>query len=388
MRQPSRLLGLCVTRVADVFCLGGPNFDVTSAEPDNLRALGFSEDQFQAVKDELCVSRYGGEHAHGMGLSETILAQKLQVGGIRHIVHANGSRGGSLGFAPLFMLIVRAPLTPDCANLRTDFIVQSLQEDLFSVSNLFPACRLLFSDMKLEKSVTNWIVSSACTPMKEGSVRDYSGDCLLNRFVSDWNFLPFRILGDAASCLTFARVWWGSAHNYKYYYTLKFLPCIDTEKFLDVFGSNVTAKYGMSQMFHFYPLFKGLQAIKFADVNNDAVLCMVNMTVKVNGSARHILAGRPCQSRSGETVPLRVELESGRDIKRRVRRARARGTSQLLNSKERAAFTTSDSAKCLTRSYGGDSNSSDIVFTDCLPEPAKKSQTFTILRTQAIRQIF
>jgi len=75
-------------------CLGGPNFNPETAEPEYLKKIGFSEEDIKLVQEVLCFT-YFGSHQFSVsqggrgkvkwsdeGFSERILKRKLDNDGI------------------------------------------------------------------------------------------------------------------------------------------------------------------------------------------------------------------------------------------------------------------------------------------------------------------
>jgi hypothetical protein len=359
-----------------VFCLGGPNFEKKSLHHQNLLRIGFSELEIPHVMNAQC--EMSCSNINICGVSEQILARKLVYGGVSGIEASTTvnvtTTTLSIGFTPLFLLIVRYPLTPDCGNLRPDNLFDFL---LHQISNtaLITGCRTLFNDIR-DLVPNNF---STCSQLAMYDRREYAGDCLLNKFKSDWNFLPFRIIGGIINgvkhCLTFVLTS-GSQ------YILKFLPCIDVES-VEVSRVKYVYKYGRKQLFHFHPLLTSTQAIKFADDDNNAIQCVR----KAEHSSQGIV--KPCSSNA---VEFSIVLMNRGRIKSRVRRMRGKQGGQLLRRIEWVSFSilSSDSSPplCLTfikKDAINVDKSSDLELLPCQDEKIVKTTNVT---TTFLHQVF
>ena len=343
-----------------VFCLGGPNFDTKSLSPENLKRLGFTSDQVDTVIGESCGKRCPLEPA--CGYSEQILSRKVVQEGITN---------ANLGFAALFAVIVRYPLIPDCNRLRPDYLIARMRSIQTANTALHSGCRTLFSDIKTLNS-RNF---SSCGRIGLWSKIEYSGSCLLNRHQSGFEFLPFRIKmslnkTQPSQCLSYHRKEDKS-------YVFKFERCIEQEPII-LRKASFVFKYGRQQHFHFYPLSKGLQFIKFADPENNYVHCLSYQGSRIGATA--------CDEFS-----LRFFLK---DKRFRSRRIKLREPAHF-NLAERVSFIlpaqpNQRTTLCLSLSWSSLRNNteSDVELLPCKMNKRRgnaltsRSQIFTIERTR------
>ena len=344
-----------------VFCLGGPNFDPKSLSPENLMRLGFTSDEANTVISASCAKRFPLDFVSGY--SEQILSRKLVHGGLAD---------ANLGFAALFAVIVRYPLIPDCNRLRPDYLIIRVRSTHTANTALNSGCRALFSDLRHLHSLNY----SSCGRVGMWSKMEYSGNCLLSRFRSDFNFLPFRIKlsqnkTQPALCLSYHR-------NENNSYVFRFETCIEEERIVHR-KMNFVFKYGRQQHFHFYPMSNGRQHIKFADPENNYVQCLTYQDSH--------LRSLPCIAFSPNFYLQR----------RKARIRKAKQGSFPSHAADRVTFKLPAGPNhkmplCLTLSWGSRKNnsSSDVELLPCLTNKRRdsvlssRSQIFTIERTQTV----
>lgn len=229
-----------------VMCLGGPNMNKSTLEPTYLRSKGYSESDIRYVQDMKC---------EGTGFSETILLRKLEANGISYDAK-------TLDFASFFLVTIRKDtFTSFCEMMTyTCALLDILRGSRLSNAATSSGCRAFVQDLK---SLTASKYSNCIAPQTSRPFFQYDGDtCPLNKRVSDWNYMPFRLrmlrkFGDG--CLTVVR-----GTKEKGPLALAVQPCIEYENStLRGDCRRVNATYTGSQVFTFFPLLRDMQPVRY-----------------------------------------------------------------------------------------------------------------------------
>lgn len=238
-----------------VMCLGGPNMDKKTLERENLVLKGYSEADLRYVAEMKC---------EGTGFSETILFRKLTANGI-------STELKTLDFAPFFLVTIRKPSFAHFCELMTETcgLLDVLRDSRLSNAASGPGCLAFVNDLKL-LTASNY---SACTAPHTSQPAQYSGDsCPLNKQVSDWSYMPFRVrvaIKSGGGCLTADKAI-GSGQSLG----LTIQPCVDHENSTERgVCRRVNATYSISQVFSFFPLRQGPQPIRLHS-HNGVVYCL------------------------------------------------------------------------------------------------------------------
>ena len=258
-------------------CLGGPNFDPLSVDELKLKSQGFDDEDLKLASDSLCLNVWkGGPITYANhptlgkipwsdeGYSERILKRKLQVSGISLNL-------GTLIMHPFFVIIIRYPLLPLCNFLGPDNHIGWIRTRQTVSHGQYFGCRN-FIDEFTKLHLQNY---SSCDKNKD----ILHQTCLLDRSISDWNFMPFR--------LRFKPLRHNLCWTQKLDGSLSLLPCSNYHFHEGI--PNVNISYAAPQLFHMFPLKNKPQLIKNLGIfdsphgkNHDQVTCLTAGEIVAN----------------------------------------------------------------------------------------------------------
>ena len=320
----------------DVACLGGPNFDPNSVTPEALLVAGFTPPEISIIETELCTSKFPNaavsSKRNGMkwswaGISETMLKRKLKLNGI-HFDFQN------FGYSTFFGFIVRAPFDIRCHEQEPDSFIAWAKKyyqpsyalafvcysTSFEFQNFFSSRAFVRSSQRIPLLVTGRYnhkdkrkenVFSCPSKSMKTEVQHMTSvvasdevpklPCLLEKEITNWNFMPFRITmmhnipsvataSDSHSvpktryCMTADTINQGSLPQgaqqpqqqqqqiRDIYSELLAQPsvseCINRINLVAAAGRETyLMHYEISQLFHFYPTFTSPQPIFSIDIN-------------------------------------------------------------------------------------------------------------------------
>lgn len=351
-------------------CLGGPNFDLSSATPSSLKTrFNYSVAMINEV--QLCLCRTTQE-----GFSEQILRRKLASKGI-------SLWAKTLVFTSFFLVVVRKDWRNYCEFLRPDFFIGWLLKSQAANTALYPACLLMIKDLQREEA------APSCTPLSIAPIAlstnnsntspqksaIYNSNCLLNKAKSDWNFMPLRIQRPRASgggCLTLSPSSPSSKDADKKKDGLRMKPCIAHE--IVSFDTRVNGSYSISQLFFFHPLDANAQTVrhlKYSNTRNEH-LCLTISGDESGKALSSQLKGRmeSCRTVHNDDQLIQVMLYGRRKkVKKFSAAVSTQGGSMvaeaqpILRVKEYVSFIKR--GKCLLHSK----TSEEVVWGEC---PTKK----------------
>ena len=275
-------------------CLGGPNFDPLVMQEDSLRSKGLDDSDIKLANEVLCLEVYkngpktfqkhptlGRIPWSDEGYSERILKRKLMVDGI-------SLNYGTLIMHPFSLILTRAPLNPMCNFLHPENHIGWIRtRQSVSIAQYF-GCRFMFDEL----NVLHKADYAGCDA--DNDFVSHSGSCILDRSVTDWNFLPFRIRYKALRTKLCLQQYLNGS--------LAFSPCLNYHQ--HPVTPNINISYSAPQLFLFYPLHKGPQKIRNYGVENtpnykssDKVTCLTpSATIDENGY--RTLSMRACERKS------------------------------------------------------------------------------------------
>ena len=227
-------------------CLGGPNFDPLVMEEPSLRSKGLDDNDIDLAKKLLCLEVFKGgpvtyqKHPSlgripwsDEGYSERILKRKLQVDKI-------SLNHGTLIMHPFFLVLTRMPLTPMCNFLHPENHIGWIRTRQAVSTAQYFGCKFLFDEL----NILHKDDYKSCTGTRY--------DCILERKITDWNFLPFRIRYKALRAKLCLQMYYNG--------TLNFQPCVNYHT--HPVTKNINISYYAPQLFSFFPLKSGAQKIK------------------------------------------------------------------------------------------------------------------------------
>lgn len=239
----------------EVMCLGGPNFDPNSLNRDSLLARGYTEEEITLAQQSLCLLLHNYdtifEPSQNLtwslaGTSEKYLARKLH-----H--HKISREHGTLGFSSFFTFIVRYPLNFVCFYLEPKGLitwVKNTQRASFPVSqgcyNMWKSTGPLYAmgyGPNCDKETSTY-------PSKIPLVPRPMSTCLLDKRMTDWNYLPFRIRRRGNICATIVNHPAGLSRKEGTALTMS--ECLDVVTIMK--DNSATADYHQAQLLHMFPL--------------------------------------------------------------------------------------------------------------------------------------
>ena len=218
-----------------VMCLGGPNFNLTILNPEHLKTIGFSSELVNLALQNACRSKE-------WGYSENILKRKLTTGGV-------SLRLGTLDYEPIFSVLIRTTFRGFCAYLHPDHHLGWIWDTHTTNSAFYSGCVSMlqqFRDLHLHNRYLD------CDPMPLMSQAPYTGDCMLNYQISEFNYMPFRI--------RLPRQFGGDCLTVNDTVELTFKPCIAYER-IARHAYRINGSYSISQLFYLHPKKKSKQYI-------------------------------------------------------------------------------------------------------------------------------
>lgn len=235
-------------------CLGGPNFDPEVMREDVLIAAGWNSEEIKLTQELTCLNQHPGtDKGHAMhpklgkivwagdGYSERILKRKLKVDGISQFHN-------TLVFHPFFYTVVRLPLDPMIGYLHPERLIGYVQGQQSVSFGQFLGCKTMFRDFN-ELHSSNYAQCSSNKHFAQSSEA-----CVLDKDVSDWNFMPFRIRFKSLR----TQLCWNVFPNR----TIGFHEC-SKYHILDGHLNGINASYIPGELFSLFPLRKGPQTISF-----------------------------------------------------------------------------------------------------------------------------
>lgn len=284
-------------------CLGGPNFDYKATSNEALIEAGYSVEERTMIADSIC----GNVE---LGGSEFILKRKLTLGGISFNI-------GNLGFTTLFMSVMR-PINYDslCFYLEAKRLIGWAIASQFSNDAVVYGCQHMAGIIQHYQKTLGGIVQrdlskipsikpydkgkrlstvtatepfvSSCRRSGANEDGEYIGiNCLLDRHVTDWNFMPFKIIRHG-NCVSYNSEAFGKQHIPLRGLYVANRPCIHAR--IDALKKEIDVVYDPDQLFHFFPLLKSTQQLKV--FKNNAFECITSKPV--NGGKYRSLRIQNC----------------------------------------------------------------------------------------------
>ena len=219
-----------------VMCLGGPNFDLKILTTKYLKQLGYPHELMTLAVRNSCPTVE-------WGYSEAILSRKLAVGGITLQL-------GAIDYEPIFSVVIRKTLSGFCCTYtHPDTQLEGIWDTHTTNSAFYSGCVSMLQQFR-ELHLNNRYLN--CHPIPPMSKKPYTGSCMLNPKVSEFNYMPFRIrlprrLGDG--CLTVNED-----------VELEIKPCVAYER-IARHGYKINGSYSISQLFNLHPHKKSRQYI-------------------------------------------------------------------------------------------------------------------------------
>jgi hypothetical protein len=274
-------------------CLGGPDFDNGSTGIESLRNRNFSAKEIEFAQSELCVRKFPVPGTVVLdrknnytwsteGISEVLLRRKLKANGI-------SLDRKTLGYSTFFAVMVRDPLSFVCSNSKpTNFIGwlrlryrsnAALAAGCFGLDDDFRVLRRQHHNNYTELFGASCNLTSASTSSLVPANTPNSA-CLIDRQVTSWNFMPFRLQTSSTTdlfCVTFNKL--DQKQSLRYFPMLQ--PCNETSQFEDV-----RAMYSVNQLFHFYPQSPRPQRITHFPYDRNVRYCFT--VINANSGLEHI----------------------------------------------------------------------------------------------------
>ena len=195
------------------------------------------------------------------------------------------------------MSLARAPLNDLCFYLDPAYLVGWVRNSQQGNIASFAGCLAMFNEFNKALS-SNFTICGGRNSFSTSS--GFHLNCVLSAEFTDWNFMPFRVrslsldhravvelfrephmdgtiapgstshpITESGSCLTAKRVL--NSHHFEVFMS----PCVKYERY-----RLVNASYSYIQLFHFYPLLKTPQTIRYLDLSNGGVHCLTAVSYK------------------------------------------------------------------------------------------------------------
>ena len=241
-----------------VFCLGGPNFDLRTISTPSLQQLGYNSSQISLIQAEECQAQniqpnhiyyYDRQNISycSAGVSEIILKRKL----LRVGIHAHSKfEEHRIRFSTFFMFLSRLPFQLNCDYISASFFMNWLRDQRANDA-VESGCYTMQWYLNLLRNIypTSGGYGPNCNLSSYTSVspavKEPLSMCLLDRSVSDLNFLPYRLRRKEHSCLTIHKQ---DVSNGPAVLLLSLSECVETYKL-----RQINRHYHVAQLFNFFP---------------------------------------------------------------------------------------------------------------------------------------
>lgn len=245
-----------------VMCAGGPDFDPSTLKNEYLmsKAVGFTQEEANAIQKENCLTRFPKYRVKldkqtkitwtMAGISEFLTKRKLNYNNISIVMK-------TMEMAPFFTFIVRSVSHTMCFYLRASHFIPWERTHKSVNIAISPGCDAFSKDVA--RSLNNPDQFSVCNYLPKPAD---GSSCLVDKLVSDNNFMPFRIRF-RGKCIM---------HRDEAASSLNVSNCINYQTITNRYGT--MEKYSERQLFHFYPLVSSPQHISIFIAEQVKRLCL------------------------------------------------------------------------------------------------------------------
>lgn len=296
----------------EIMCLGGPNFDVRTVQREALTKRGYSEHEILAALKEDCFNKFeqGGYLVTrekstntswtSAGTSEVYLKRKLKYYGISR-------DDNTLGFSSFFTFISRYPLNFVCFYIETIYFIPWVKQTQHASNPIGVGCNLMWKQMNNAMQRNYGPNCDLTTFTSKSPLTGTSGaTCVLDKGMTDWNFLPYRIRRKGEICLK-ADSHPGLKVNTDRTRLLHMTHCEAT-----IMKDEYTVDYNHWQLFSFHPLSPLPQRVVLWDFRRGIRCLTVSKDFEVmgaNGRRRSLLEMSACvKPESNLSQMFRVQI--------------------------------------------------------------------------------